>query len=299
MVPLGQIITHPFVFYVDFIFPELVQKLNFYLIETSMRTGDPMIQKTRMTIDAYLRNAGLKPVGATGRQQLLPLKSDPNPPFSADLASARSSSPPGSIGRTTGLTVGDYLSQASARASNGLFSDSTILDDSLDSGRLDRFSHAFVASNGDPAPPASAPQGRSTRADPSAALPLDGEALIADSIKSAARRYHLPEKLISSVIRAESNFQVDAVSPAGAQGLMQLMPATARELGVDDPFDVRQNIDGGASYLRRMLDRFGGDVRLALAAYNAGPGTVEKYDGNVPYRETQNYIQRVLKGISA
>ena len=128
---------------------------------------------------------------------------------------------------------------------------------------------------------------------------MDGEALIADSIKRAARRYNLPENLIASVIHAESNFQVDAVSPAGAQGLMQLMPATARELGVDDPFDVRQNIDGGAGYLRRMLDRFGGDVRLALAAYNAGPGTVEKYNGNVPYRETQNYIERVLKRVSA
>jgi soluble lytic murein transglycosylase-like protein len=135
--------------------------------------------------------------------------------------------------------------------------------------------------------------------DAGAPAPLDGEALIADSIKSAARRYHLPEKLIASVIQAESNFQVDAVSPAGAQGLMQLMPATAKELGVDDPFDVRQNIDGGAGYLRRMLDRFGGDVRLALAAYNAGPGTVEKYKGNVPYRETQNYIDRVLKRVTA
>jgi soluble lytic murein transglycosylase-like protein len=80
---------------------------------------------------------------------------------------------------------------------------------------------------------------------------------------------------------------------------MQLMPATAKELGVDDPFDVRQNINGGAGYLRQMLDRFGGDVRLALAAYNAGPGTVEKYNGKVPYRETQDYIERVLKRVSA
>ena len=130
-------------------------------------------------------------------------------------------------------------------------------------------------------------------------IPRDSESLIADSIKNAARKYNLSEKLIESVIRAESNFQADAVSPAGAQGLMQLMPATAKDLGVDDPFDVQQNIDGGASYLRQMLDRFGQDVRLALAAYNAGPGTVEKYNGNVPYRETQAYIERVLRGTSA
>ncbi|WP_372683603.1 lytic transglycosylase domain-containing protein, partial [Desulfosarcina sp.] len=233
-----------------------------------------MVQKTSMTIDAYLRNAGLKPVGATGRKQFLPLKAGHNPSFSAELSSARPSIPIESIGKKTGLTIADYMSRASTRESNGFFRDSSSRDGSLDSGPLDRFSHAFVASNKDPAPPASASQGRSTRTDTSAATSLDGEALIADSIKSAARRYNLPEKLISSVIQAESNFQVDAVSPAGAQGLMQLMPATARELGVDDPFDVRQNVDGGASYLRQMLDRFGGDVRLALAAYNAGPGTV-------------------------
>ena len=104
--------------------------------------------------------------------------------------------------------------------------------------------------------------------------------------------------MIRSVIQAESNFRTDAVSPAGARGLMQLMPATARELGVTDPFDVEQNIDGGARYLKKMVDRFNGDIRLALAAYNAGPGTVERYNGNVPYPETQRYIQRVLSGMT-
>lgn len=257
-----------------------------------------MLLKTRMTIDVYLRNAGLKPVGTMGRKQFIPLKTDPNPSFSADLASARSSIPAESIEKKTGLSIADYLNQAPTGAPIGFFRNSTIRDSSLRADRLDRCSHAFVASNKDPGIPASASQGGSTSADSSAAAPLDGEALIADSIKSAARRYNLPEKLIASVIQAESNFQVDAVSPAGAQGLMQLMPATARELGVDDPFDVRQNIDGGAGYLRRMLDRFEGDVRLALAAYNAGPGTVKKYNGNVPYRETQNYIERVLKRVS-
>jgi soluble lytic murein transglycosylase-like protein len=101
--------------------------------------------------------------------------------------------------------------------------------------------------------------------------------------------------LIKGVIRAESNFQVDAVSRAGAQGLMQLMPGTAKELSVTRPFDIDQNIDGGTRYLRKMLDSFGGDVKLALAAYNAGPGTVRKYAGNVPYQETTQYINRVLR----
>ena len=115
------------------------------------------------------------------------------------------------------------------------------------------------------------------------------------SIQKAASKYNLPAGLIKGVIRAESNFQVEAVSRAGAQGLMQLMPATAKELGVTKPFDIDQNIDGGSRYLRKMLDSFGGDVKLALAAYNAGPGTVRKYAGNVPYPETIQYIDRVLR----
>jgi soluble lytic murein transglycosylase-like protein len=118
---------------------------------------------------------------------------------------------------------------------------------------------------------------------------------IEKSIQRAARKYNLSPGLIRGVIQAESNFRVNVVSRAGAQGLMQLMPATAKELGVTKPLDIDQNIDGGARYLRKMLDRFGGDVKLALAAYNAGPGTVRKYAGNVPYRETIQYVNRVMR----
>jgi Transglycosylase SLT domain len=120
--------------------------------------------------------------------------------------------------------------------------------------------------------------------------------IIESSIHRAARRYSLPPGLIKGVIRAESNFQVGAVSQAGAQGLMQLMPATAKALGVRNPFNIDENIDGGARYLRQMLDSFGGDVKVALAAYNAGPGAVEKYGGRIPpYQETERYINRVLE----
>ena len=119
--------------------------------------------------------------------------------------------------------------------------------------------------------------------------------VIDQNVQKAAAKYDLSPDLIRAVIRAESNFQVRAVSSAGAQGLMQLMPATARELGVQNPFDIGQNIDGGAKYLRRMLDRFDGNVRKALAAYNAGPGTVIKYNGRVPYPETRQYVTRVLR----
>jgi hypothetical protein len=118
---------------------------------------------------------------------------------------------------------------------------------------------------------------------------------IDQSINEASSNYGLPACLIKGVIKAESAFQVNAVSSAGAQGLMQLMPETAEELGVKDPFDIDQNIDGGTRYLKKMLELFGGDVKLALAAYNAGPGTVNRYNGNVPYRETVLYVKRVLK----
>jgi soluble lytic murein transglycosylase-like protein len=119
---------------------------------------------------------------------------------------------------------------------------------------------------------------------------------IKTSIVKAAQKYNLPAKLITSVIRAESDFQIKAVSHAGAQGLMQLMPETASKLGVQNPFDIEENIDGGCRYLRKMLDSFGGDIKLALAAYNAGPEAVIKYGGKVPpYRETRQYVKRVLR----
>ena len=114
-------------------------------------------------------------------------------------------------------------------------------------------------------------------------------------VKKAAQKYKLPANLIKGVIKAESNFEVNAISSAGAKGLMQLMPFAAEELGINNPFDLDQNIDGGSRYLRKMIDRFGGDIKLALAAYNAGPRTVERYKGEVPYRETKNFVNRVLR----
>ena len=116
---------------------------------------------------------------------------------------------------------------------------------------------------------------------------------IYNTILEAADRYNLDPNLIMAVMRAESNFRPDTVSRSGAMGLMQLMPGTAASLGVSNPFDIVQNIDGGARYLRRMLDLFDGDETLALAAYNAGAGAVRRHGGVPPFAETTQYIPRV------
>lgn len=114
-------------------------------------------------------------------------------------------------------------------------------------------------------------------------------------IETVSQLYGLDPHLIRAVIHAESNFDPFAVSPKGAQGLMQLMPQTARELQVSDVFDPRENIDGGARYLRYLLDIYHQDISLALAAYNAGPEKVNTHRGIPPFPETQNYVQKVLQ----
>jgi soluble lytic murein transglycosylase-like protein len=114
-----------------------------------------------------------------------------------------------------------------------------------------------------------------------------------DEIETAAREFGVDPALVRAVIHAESAFNPKARSPKGAQGLMQLMPGTARELGVTDTLTVADNIRGGVRYLARMLKTFDGDIRLATAAYNAGPGAVSRYKGVPPYAETQAYVERV------
>lgn len=128
---------------------------------------------------------------------------------------------------------------------------------------------------------------------------LKGANQYAAIIKKAATTYNIPEKLIASVMKQESNFNASAVSPAGASGLMQLMPGTAKYLGVQNSLDPEQNVMGGAKYLRQMLNKFDNNVSLALAAYNAGPGNVKKYNGIPPFKETTNYVSNILKYLQA
>src|ERR1700691_1227813 len=113
------------------------------------------------------------------------------------------------------------------------------------------------------------------------------------AINEAAARHHVDPSLVRSVVKVESNFNPNALSRKGAMGLMQLMPSTARSLNVSNPFDPQQNVDAGVRHLRKLLDSYGGDVRLSLAAYNAGAGAVARSAGVPNFRETQNYVRRI------
>ena len=131
--------------------------------------------------------------------------------------------------------------------------------------------------------------------------PLTGKAArYQPLIEEHASRNEVSPDLVTAVIQAESAFNPWALSPKGAMGLMQLMPATAAELGVEDAYDPEENIRAGVAYLKRLLDSYDGNVELALAAYNAGPGAVKKYGGSVPpYRETRSYVAKIQRSVAA
>jgi soluble lytic murein transglycosylase-like protein len=141
-------------------------------------------------------------------------------------------------------------------------------------------------------------------AEPDAATPVvvapqpRSPETLEEIIRLAAEKHGLDPDFIRAVIAAESAGNARAVSPKGALGLMQLMPGTAQDLGLTDVFDAAQNVNGGAAYLRQMLDKFGLDAVKALAAYNAGPAKVEAYKGIPPYRETQKFVRRVIEGFN-
>ncbi len=113
-------------------------------------------------------------------------------------------------------------------------------------------------------------------------------------IDEYSQKYGLDSDFVKAVVKQESGFNEKATSKCGAMGLMQLMPGTAKALNVNDPYNARDNIEGGVKYLKGLMDRFGGDMKLALAAYNAGPNAVKKYNGVPPYNETQNYVKNIM-----
>jgi soluble lytic murein transglycosylase-like protein len=157
-------------------------------------------------------------------------------------------------------------------------------------GTADLRTNDIASFTPDPAPvketAAPAPEAKPTPAPPQVTLD--------DLIRVSSARHGLDPALIRSMIAAESAGHPRAVSPKGAAGLMQIMPGTARVLGVADVFDPGNNVEAGTTYIRQLLDRYGHDLTLALAAYNAGPGTVQSYQGLPPYRETDTYIRRVI-----
>ena len=143
------------------------------------------------------------------------------------------------------------------------------------------------------------PRGSSTSTDPNYVSLSRGRRVssgeIDAAIDKAAEKHNVDANLVRALIKQESNFNPSAVSNKGAMGLMQLMPETARELGVSNPFDPQQNVDAGVRHLKQMLENNKGDVRLGLAAYNAGQGAVNRNNGVPPYRETQDYVKRITE----
>jgi hypothetical protein len=244
-----------------------------------------------LTIQDYFKNrvsACFQP-RTCNRMETVAGSPNSEPPFSKILAGAQTFS----VDNARGLSIQDYMQRRIASRSSTCIArlqstDSlqALIPESARGTPVDQnaFSHAEIQKEAPSA--AQVPQANTEE---------EGKRKILASIKKAAGQLGLPVSLIRAVVKAESNYQVRALSPAGAQGLMQLMPETARELGVTDPFDIDQNIRAGAQYLRNMLDRFNGDIHLALSAYNAGPGTVDRFAGHVPYAETRTYVQRVLR----
>jgi hypothetical protein len=150
-----------------------------------------------------------------------------------------------------------------------------------------------------PPPPVNDQQSVAATAPTTASASATPKASLDEVVREASAKHQLDPDFVNSVIKAESNFYPHAVSPKGAQGLMQLMPETAAKLGVSDPFDPRANVEAGTTYLSDLLDLYHNDAISALAAYNAGPQRVQQYHGVPPYRETQQYIARIVRDFNA
>jgi soluble lytic murein transglycosylase-like protein len=186
----------------------------------------------------------------------------------------------GSRLKIAGMALGLFVGQAAAAGAQ-------VLEIADDGGVVTYAGPAIHTSDGvrPVAPPSPPPGSRATPAE------------VGRAIRDSAARHSVPPALVEAVAWQESRFNNAAVSPKGALGVMQLLPRTASDLGVD-PADLRGNIDGGAAYLAQMIRRFG-DLKLALAAYNAGPGAVERYGGVPPYAETQTYVRAILTRLAA
>lgn len=178
---------------------------------------------------------------------------------------------------------------------NGIdYTDNTYYRTSTNSTSTNNFDSVFEAETLIYATPASSGLQSDVTPNASSSTPLSSPKDLDAIFKQAASKYGVPESLLKAVAKAESGFNASAVSSAGAIGIMQLMPQTASSLGVTNPYDATQNIMGGAKLLSQLLKKYNGNTSLALAAYNAGSGNVDKYNGIPPFKETQNYVKKVI-----
>ncbi len=264
-------------------------------VARSMMLRDAAAQRRAQGADHSQRAAHNRPVSARPSAAL-----NPAVRFTPSVSPGSTDQNFADVLAMTGLGYGTGYGAGYGAGGPGAGLSGLLADPRLAAAQRSRLPSAVQPSSGvgQPMPAIPSPAAASSRPDgpysgAGASAPI-GPIPYNDAIAAAAKKYDVSPSLVAAVIKAESGFDPKAVSKAGAKGLMQLMDATARNLGVKDPFDPIQNIDGGTKFLSGLMKRYNGNATLALAAYNAGEGAIEKYAGIPPFKETKDFVAGVM-----